>query len=142
MGEKPFQISSDDIAELERQYQESQRKAEIRKKRAEGGKKGGRPVLEKKRKIQKNIKFYETEILHLEAKARTYNISLTELIRRGALGIPMPDKERNILLSEYKTNFRRIANIFRSDKWNEEDKKVFKTELQEVISLIKKSLRG
>ena len=56
MNEKENPFSDDYLRKLQEQFSESKRKEEIRKKRAEGGKKGGRPIVNRIRNIQKNIR--------------------------------------------------------------------------------------
>lgn len=129
-----------ELEKLEGAMQESTRKEEIRKKRAEGGKLGGRPVLSKKREFQKNVRLNENEKNEIEALAKAYGITESELFRRSALNISLPNPERNKILSDYKTHFSRIANFFRNDVWNENEKNDFKQELKEIISLIKSNL--
>lgn len=137
--ENPF--SEAYLKKLQEQFSESKRKEEIRKKRAEGGKKGGRPIVNKIRNIQKNIRLNEQEEKRIFEMAKAYGISESELFRRSALGVPMPNADRNKLLSEYRTNFSRISNIFRSDIWEWSEKEEFKTELKEVILLLKNHLK-
>ena len=141
MNEKENPFSEDYLRKLQEQFSESKRKEEIRKKRAEGGKKGGRPIVNKIRNIQKNIRLNEQEEKQIFELAKEYGISESELFRRSALNIPMPDPERNKLLSEYRTNFARISNIFRSDIWEWSEKEEFKKELKEVIQLLKNHLK-
>lgn len=141
MNEKENQFSEDYLRKLQEQFSESKRKEDIRKKRAEGGKKGGRPVVNKIRNIQKNIRLNEQEETQIFEIAQAYGISESELFRRSALNIPMPDPERNKLLSEYRTNFARISNIFRSEIWEWSEKEDFKNELKEVIQLLKNHLK-
>ena len=131
-----------ELEQLERVMNENQKKEEIRKKRAEGGKLGGRPILTKKRELQKNIKLNEIEKKKIEALAKTYGITESELFRRSALGISMPDPERNKILSQYKTHFSRISNFFKNDVWDENEKNDYKNELKEIIHLIKINLIG
>ena len=134
-------FSEDYIKKIEEQFLQSKRKEEIRKKRAEGGKKGGRPIVNRIRNIQKNIRLNELEEKQILELAQSYGISESELFRRSALGVPMPDPERNKLLSEYRTNFARISNIFRSEIWEWSEKEEFKSELKEVIQLLKNHLK-
>lgn len=131
----------DELNQLARQMEQQNRKEEIRRKRAEGGKKGGRPVLNKKRDIKKFFRINEIEEKHIKEVCEAWGVSESEYFRRCAMGIVMPDAERNKLLSEYHTNFKRISNIFRKDIWDEADKEYFKQELSEVIQLIKKNLQ-
>ena len=141
MSEKENPFSEDYIKKIEEQFLQSKRKEEIRKKRAEGGKKGGRPIVNKIRNIQKNIRLNEQEEKQVFELAQAYGISESELFRRSALSIPMPDQDRNKLLSEYRTNFARISNIFRSEVWEWSEKEEFKNELKDVIQLLKNHLK-
>ena len=131
----------DELNQLARQMEQQNRKEEIRKKRAEGGKKGGRPVLTKKREIKKFFRINEIEQKHITEVSEAWGVSESEYFRRCTMGIVMPDAERNKLLSEYHTNFKRITNIFRKDIWDDNEKNDFKRELSEVINLIKKNLQ-
>lgn len=131
----------DELHQLARQMEQQTRKEEIRKKRAEGGKKGGRPVLTKKREIKKFFRINEIEQKHITEVSEAWEVSESEYFRRCIMGVVMPDGERNKILSEYHTNFKRIGNIFRKDIWDESEKEYFKKELTEVIQLIKKNLR-
>lgn len=131
----------EELKQLAQQMEQQNRKEEIRRKRAEGGKKGGRPVLNKKREIKKFFRVNEIEEKHIKEVSEAWGVSESEYFRRCAMGIVMPDAERNKLLSEYHTNFKRISNIFRKDIWDEADKEFFKKELSEVIQLIKKKLQ-
>ncbi len=130
-----------ELTQLSGEMQQKERKEEIRRKRAEGGKKGGRPVLTKKREIKKFFRINEIEQKHITEVSEAWGVSESEYFRRCIMGVVMPDAERNKMLSEYHTNFKRIANIFRKDIWNENEKEHFKKELTEVIQLIKKNMR-
>ena len=131
----------DELNQLARQMEQQNRKEEIRRKRAEGGKKGGRPVLNKKRDIKKFFRINEIEEKHIKEVSEAWGVRESEYFRRCAMGIVMPDAERNKLLSEYHTNFKRISNIIKKDIWDEADKEYLKKELSEVIQLIKKNLQ-
>ncbi|MRM86533.1 hypothetical protein D1002_11785 [Riemerella anatipestifer] len=134
-------LSEEYLKKLQEQFSESKHKEEIRKKRAEGGKKGGRPIVNEVRNIQKNVRLNKFEEKKIFETSQAYGISISELFRRSALNVPMPDPERNKLLSEYRTNFSRISNIFRSDIWEWSEKEEFKSEIKKVIQLIRNHLK-
>ena len=54
-----------ELTQLDDQIKTDNRKEEIRKKRAEGGKLGGRPKIDNSKKKQVNVKFSEYEQHHL-----------------------------------------------------------------------------
>lgn len=130
-----------ELTQLASEMEATSRKEEIRRKRAEGGKKGGRPVLTKKREIKKFFRINEIEQKHISEVSSAWGVSESEYLRRCATGVPMPDAERNKILSMCHTHFKRISNIFRRDIWDEEEREQFKKELSEVIYLIKSNLK-
>lgn len=130
-----------ELTRLSGEMEENARKEKIRRKRAEGGKKGGRPVLTKNREIKKFFRINEIEQKHISEVSSSWGVSESEYLRRCAMGVPMPDAERNKILSMCHTHFKRISNIFRRDIWDEAEKEHFRKELSEVIMLIKNNLR-
>lgn len=130
-----------ELTQLSAELEQESRWEEIRRKRAAGGKKGGRPVLTKKREIKKFFRINEIEQRHISEVSSAWGVSESEYLRRCAMGVPMPDAERNKILSMCHTHFKRISNIFRRDVWNDTDKEHFAKELSEVIMLIKTNLR-
>ncbi|MEG0916612.1 MAG: hypothetical protein RSF68_06350 [Myroides sp.] len=143
MNEEYFDFSDDilrDLAQLDEQIRADNRKEEIRKKRAEGGKLGGRPKIDNSKKKQVNVKFSEKDYLQVSEVASSYGMTLQDFIRRRSLNVPLRDGNRNEILLEYRTNFKRISNIFRKDIWTENEKNELKTELEEVIKLIQKNI--
>lgn len=126
-----------ELLQLSQKIDEKSRKETIRKKRAEGGKLGGRPRAKIERKKQVNVGISENEYSKLSMVAEAHKITVPELFRRSAFQVPMPDGERNKILVEYRVNFSRISNIFRRDIWDEEEKNKFGRELNEVIFQIR-----
>ena len=144
MNPNNFDLDDDLLRELSKVGEDLEvhkRNEEIRRKRAEGGKLGGRPKKNNSKKKQINIKLSENEYLTILETAKAYKISPADLLRRSGLGVPLPDGKRNEILLEFRTNFKRIANIFRSDIWDENEKKYFKNELQKVIFLINENIK-
>lgn len=129
-----------ELTQLDDQIKTDNRKEEIRKKRAEGGKLGGRPKIDNSKKKQVNVKFSENDYLQVSEVASSYGMTLQDFIRRRSLDIPLRDGKRNEILLEYRTNFKRISNIFRKDIWTESEKNELKTELEEVIKLLQKNI--
>lgn len=129
-----------ELNQLDEQIKADNRKEEIRKKRAEGGKLGGRPKIDNSKKKQVNVKFSENDYLQVLEVANSYGMTLQDFIRRRSLDVPLRDGKRNEILLEYRTNFKRISNIFRKDIWTESEKKELKNELEEVIKLLQKNI--
>lgn len=143
MNEEDFDFSEQflqELIQLDEQIKADNRKEEIRKKRAEGGKLGGRPKIDNSKKKQVNVKFSEKDYLQISEVASSYGMTLQDFIRRRSLDVPLRDGKRNEILLEYRTNFKRISNIFRKDIWTESEKKELKTELEEVIKLLQKNI--
>ena len=134
-------LLEEELSRLSAELEQDARREEIRRKRAEGGKKGGRPVLTKKREIKKFFRINEIEQRHITEVSSAWGVSESEYLRRCATGVAMPDAERNKILSMCHTNFKRISNIFRRDMWDEEEKEQFRKELSEAIHLIKSNLK-
>lgn len=134
-------LLEEELAQLSAELEQDARREEIRRKRAEGGKKGGRPILTKKREIKKFFRINEIEQKHITEVSSAWGVSESEYLRRCATGVPMPDSERNKILSMCHTHFKRISNIFRRDIWDDEEREQFKKELSEVIYLIKSNLK-
>lgn len=129
-----------ELNQLDDQIKADNRKEEIRKKRAEGGKLGGRPKIDNSKKKQINVKFSENDYLQVSEVASSYGMTLQDFIRRRSLDVPLRDGKRNEILLEYRINFKRISNIFRKDIWTEGEKNELKTELEEVIKLLQKNI--
>lgn len=143
MNTDDFELSEEllrELTQLDDQIKTDNRKEEIRKKRAEGGKLGGRPKIDNSKKKQVNVKFSEKDYLQVSEVASSYGMTLQDFIRRRSLNVPLRDGNRNEILLEYRTNFKRISNIFRKDIWTENEKNELKTELEEVIKLIQKNI--
>ncbi|MEG1592482.1 MAG: hypothetical protein RR391_16595, partial [Chryseobacterium sp.] len=94
MNEEYFDFSDDilrDLAQLDEQIRADNRKEEIRKKRAEGGKLGGRPKIDNSKKKQVNVKFSEKDYLQVSEVASSYGMTLQDFIRRRSLNVPLRD---------------------------------------------------
>ena len=76
----------------------------------ERGKLGGRPKSNAPRTKRLYLSFTPSEIKMLEERADKKKLKLTDYSRILLLEKQLPDYEKNDLLTEYGTNFRRIAN--------------------------------
>lgn len=136
-------MSEDWLKEFEKWNQELIQKLEseeLKNKYREWGKLGGRPKKEKVKSKKITIRVTEKEKEILQKKADKVGLSLAEFVRRSSLEIPLPDAERNKTLVEYRTNFKRLANHFRSGVWSDEEKKVFTDILKNTIKGIEKAM--
>ena len=135
------QLSASDFESFEQEFLEEFQKKQLAEKRREWGKLGGRPAPKGVRTVQKNIRLREEEYLKIEAKAEKFGITVSELFRRSALAVALPDPVRNKALVQAQLNFKRISNYFQKTIWTEEEKGEVISEIKEVISIIKKNLK-
>lgn len=122
-------------------FQKKQQEEERKNKLRAWGKLGGRPPKEKKKSVTISTRATEKQKEILKERADKVGLSLSEFLLRSALEIPLPNAERNKTLVEYRTNFKRIANHFRSNVWTPAEKEMFKSELNRVIKAIEKELK-
>lgn len=122
-------------------FQKKQKEEERKNKLKEWGKLGGRPPKEKTKSVTISTRATEKQKEILKQKADKVELSLSEFLLRSGLNIPLPNAEKNKTLIEFRTNFKRIANHFRSNVWTPEEKKIYKTELDRIIKGIEKELQ-
>lgn len=109
----------------------------------ERGKLGGRPKKyhnKKSKKILLSLTPIQKEIL--DKVSESYGIKPQELIRHLILNTTPKDAERNKILIEFRTNFRRISNHFKSNVWTNAEKEKYKSEINKIISLIENELKN
>lgn len=105
------------------------------------GKLGGRPLIGDSKKTEKiTIRLSPKEKKQLKEKAEKSKLSLPEFFRRSAMEKPLPNADRNKVLLEYRTNFKRLSNFFSSSIWTIEERTKFKEEISHLISKIEQSL--
>jgi hypothetical protein len=76
----------------------------------ERGKLGGRPKLSTPKSERLGLRFTPSEIKILKERADKKKLKLTDYSRIILLEKELPDYEKNIMLTEYETNVRRIGN--------------------------------
>ncbi len=133
------------LKELEKwndDLREKEEKESLKRQYRSWGKLGGRPKKYSKKKSKKILlSLTETQMNKLQNMSDSYQIKIQEIIR-NLIDFQKPvDAERNKILMEYRTNFKRISNHFKSNIWSDFDKEKFKNELRLIIQLIEKELK-
>lgn len=106
----------------------------------EYGKKGGRPIKDQKRTERVHIRMTkEAKKLAIE-KADKIGISFPEYCRKAIENKPLPNVEKTKILLEYRTNFNRISNHFKSNIWTEEERKEYLKLIKETIQKLNKEI--
>ncbi len=121
------------FSEVEQKDKESQHFREI-------GKLGGRPKKDTTQNERITVRLTSLEKRKAEEKAEKLGVTLSEYCRRAIENKPFPDKERNLVLLEYRTNFSRLSNYFKRNIWSESEKSEFLKELRVLIDQLKKEL--
>lgn len=133
------------INEIEKWNQDLLDKSQKEKKKKqyrEWGKLGGRPKKGSKKLTEKMLVSLTLQHKNkLDEISETFGLRPQELIRNLISNTQPRDPERNKILLEYRANFRRISNHFRSAIWTEAEKEKFTQELNDVIILIEKQLK-
>lgn len=124
--------------DFDRQTEEIERKNKFR----EWGKLGGRPPRNEVKNVRVAARISEREKIFLDKKSKITGESLSELLRKGALNIPLPDPEKTKILVEYRTNFVRISNFMKKGIWTENEKKELKELLKSTIKSIEKEINA
>ncbi|REC40814.1 plasmid mobilization protein, partial [Candidatus Chryseobacterium massiliense] len=88
----------------------------------ERGKLGGRPKSDAPKTERLALRFTPSEMKILQNRADEKKLKLTDYSRIILLEKQLPDYEKNDLLMEYGTNFRRIANYMKKDMFSEKER--------------------
>lgn len=107
----------------------------------ERGKLGGRPKLNAPKSERLALRFTVSEMKKLQERADKKKLKLTDYSRLILLEKELPDYEKNIMLIEYATNFRRIANYMKKDMFTPEERKVLLTEIEAAIKGIRAQIK-
>lgn len=107
----------------------------------ERGKLGGRPKLNAPKSERLALRFTVSEIKKLQERADKKKLKLTDYSRLILLEKELPDYEKNIMLIEYATNFRRIANYMKKDMFTPEERKALLTEIEGAIKGIRTQIK-
>ncbi|WP_312903161.1 plasmid mobilization protein [Chryseobacterium taichungense] len=107
----------------------------------ERGKLGGRPKLNVPKSERLALRFTVQEMKKLKERADKKKLKLTDYSRIILLEKEIPDYEKNILLTEYATNFRRIGNYMKREIFTPEERAGLLREIEEAIKGIKAQVK-
>jgi hypothetical protein len=107
----------------------------------ERGKLGGRPRLNTPKSERLALRFTVQEMKKLKERADKKKLKLTDYSRIILLEKEIPDYEKNILLTEYATNFRRIGNYMKREIFTPEERAGLLREIEEAIKGIKAQVK-
>lgn len=139
MAEEIFESLDDEFWE---ELGEEWAKSTLAEKRKEWGALGGRPpAVGEPRVVRKTIRYTPSEWFEVERRAKIFELTPSEYVRRCSLHKRMPDPERNVTLTKSAVNFKRLSNALRMGIFNDVERGRFLDELEEVIALIKKELK-
>jgi hypothetical protein len=103
----------------------------------ERGKLGGRPKMNAPKSERLALRFTVQEMKKLKERADKKKLKLTDYSRIILLEKEIPDYEKNIMLTEYATNFRRIANYMKREIFTPEERAGLLRDIEEAIKGIK-----
>ncbi|WP_144283980.1 plasmid mobilization protein [Chryseobacterium echinoideorum] len=103
----------------------------------ERGKLGGRPKVNAPKSERLALRFTVHEMKNLKERADKKKLKLTDYSRIILLEKELPDYEKNIMLTEYATNFRRIANYMKKEMFTEKERADLLREIEDTIKGIK-----
>lgn len=107
----------------------------------ERGKLGGRPRLNTPKSERLALRFTVQEMKKLKERADKKKLKLTDYSRIILLDKELPDYEKNIMLTEYATNFRRIGNYMKREIFTPEERAGLLREIEEAIKGIKAQVK-
>ncbi|SHN06682.1 hypothetical protein SAMN05444360_13415, partial [Chryseobacterium carnipullorum] len=103
-------MEDQNIEDWESLFKEEFEKTDRQNQYRERGKLGGRPKLNAPKSERLALRFTVQEMKKLKERADKKKLKLTDYSRIILLEKELPDYEKNIMLTEYATNFRRIGN--------------------------------
>jgi hypothetical protein len=107
----------------------------------ERGKLGGRPKISEPKGERLALRFTTQEMKKLKERADKKKLKLTDYSRIILLEKELPDYEKNIMLTEYATNFRRIGNYMKKELFTEKERADLLKEIEEAIKGIKTQVK-
>lgn len=107
----------------------------------ERGKLGGRPKLDAPKSARLALRFTPAEMKVLKERADKKKLQLTDYSRLILLEKELPDYEKNIMLTEYATNFRRIANYMKKEIFTPGERADLLQEIEAAIKGIKSEVK-
>lgn len=107
----------------------------------ERGKLGGRPKISEPKTERLALRFTPVEMKKLKERADKKKLKLTDYSRIILLEKEIPDYEKNIMLTEYATNFRRIGNYMKKEMFTEKERADLLREIEDTIKGIKTQIK-
>ena len=107
----------------------------------ERGKLGGRPKSDAPKTERLALRFTPSEMKILQNRADKKKLKLTDYSRTILLEKQLPDYEKNVMLIEYGTNFRRIANYMKKDMFSEKERADLLKEIEDTIKGIRTQVK-
>lgn len=107
----------------------------------ERGKLGGRPKISTPKSERLALRFTSAEMKMLKERADKKKLKLTDYSRLILLEKELPDYEKNIMLTEYATNFRRIGNYMKKEMFTEKERADLLKEIEDAIKGIKTQVK-
>lgn len=134
-------MEEENIEDWESLFVEEFAKADRQNQYRERGKLGGRPKLDAPKSERLALRFTVQEMKKLKERADKKKLKLTDYSRTILLEKELPDYEKNILLTEYATNFRRISNYMKREIFTPEERAGLLREIEEAIKGIKTHIK-
>ena len=125
----------------ESQFLEDFEKVDRKNQFRERGKLGGRPKISTPKSERLALRFTVQEMKMLKGRADKKNLKLTDYSRLILLEKELPDYEKNILLTEYATNFRRIGNYMKKEMFSEKERADLLGEIEGAIKGLKTQIK-
>lgn len=134
-------MEEENIEDWDSFFAEEFAKADRQNQYRERGKFGGRPRLDTPKSERLALRFTVQEMKKLKERADKKKLKLTDYSRIILLEKEIPDYEKNIMLTEYATNFRRIANYMKREMFTPEERAGLLREIEEAIKGIKTHIK-
>lgn len=125
----------------EAQFREEFEQIDRQNQYRERGKLGGRPKLNAPKSERLALRFTVQEMKKLKERADKKKLKLTDYSRIILLDRELPEYEKNIMLTEYATNFRRIGNYMKKEIFTPEERAGLLREIEEAIKGIKTQIK-
>ncbi|MBB6372760.1 plasmid mobilization protein [Chryseobacterium shigense] len=122
-------------------FKEEFEKTDRQNQYRERGKLGGRPKISEPKTERLALRFTPLEMKRLKERADKKKLKLTEYSRIILLEKELPDYEKNIMLTEYATNFRRIGNYMKKEMFTEKERADLLKEIEDTIKGIKTQIK-
>lgn len=122
---------------FKREFEKTDRQNQYR----ERGKLGGRPKISEPKTERLALRFTPLEMKMLKERADKKKLKLTEYSRIILLEKELPDYKKNIMLTEYATNFRRIGNYMKKEMFTEKERADLLKEIEDTIKGIKTQIK-